>query len=355
VVALAGCTDDGGSRRAHRRRRAPHPDADAHRPPPVVRNRSEHLSRRDGPPGSHAQDAALEASRAVVPEPLPSWSSRRSTMSPPQLTAASAPWRRARCSRPARRPRRPTLLRSSPSWRRLDVEAVLAVGAVTLTPPAAVTVVPVPAGAGADALRARDRCAGSRRPPRCRRVRRPLRSARSPAPTGRPRRPRRHSPVTHPDSERTDVVDAVAPPGASAGGRRRHGRAHGVGCRSARRAGPPLPGRGGCPCSMRPAATRATTPVSGQVIASAAPEHTIALGAAFGRRTSSPVASRPRRPGCSWAAAGQLIFPQVPGLPGKKYVALYGTPGSSALGVLGSRTCPRRWPAPRGRPRSTGP
>lgn len=37
---------------------------------------------------------------------------------------------------------------------------------------------------------------------------------------------------------------------------------------------------------------------------------------------------------------GQLVFPDVPGVPHKRYVALYGTPGSRALGVLGEQDVP---------------
>ncbi|NKY41549.1 hypothetical protein HGA02_19125, partial [Cellulomonas septica] len=44
--------------------------------------------------------------------------------------------------------------------------------------------------------------------------------------------------------------------------------------------------------------------------------------------------------GVELPGGGQLVFPAVPGQPGKRYVALYGTPGTAALGVLGEQDVP---------------
>lgn len=76
------------------------------------------------------------------------------------------------------------------------------------------------------------------------------------------------------------------------------------------------------------------------VAALAGTTQVVALGSAFGDpgvlagRLAS-VATGTQLPG-----GGQLVFPAVPGLPGKKYVALYGTPGTPALGVLGEQDIP---------------
>ena len=44
--------------------------------------------------------------------------------------------------------------------------------------------------------------------------------------------------------------------------------------------------------------------------------------------------------GVELPGGGQLMFPEGPALTGKKYVALYGTPGTPALGVLGEQDVP---------------
>ena len=84
---------------------------------------------------------------------------------------------------------------------------------------------------------------------------------------------------------------------------------------------------------------RATTP-GVQAIAAAAPDHAIALGAAFGPADQLARRVATAGTGALLGGGGQLVFPQVPGVPGKKYVALYGTPGSKALGVLGEQDVP---------------
>lgn len=75
-------------------------------------------------------------------------------------------------------------------------------------------------------------------------------------------------------------------------------------------------------------------------LAKAAPTRVVALGAAFGdpERLASRVATAAT--GVLLPGGGQLVFPEVDGVPTKRYVALYGTPGSSALGVLGEQDVP---------------
>jgi hypothetical protein len=74
-----------------------------------------------------------------------------------------------------------------------------------------------------------------------------------------------------------------------------------------------------------------------EALAAAAPEHVIALGAGFGPadRLAARVASA--EGGIQLPGGGQLVFPQDLGLPGKRYVALYGSPAFPALGVLGEQ------------------
>ncbi|MFI2752506.1 hypothetical protein ACGIF2_03620 [Cellulomonas sp. P22] len=66
----------------------------------------------------------------------------------------------------------------------------------------------------------------------------------------------------------------------------------------------------------------------------------LALGSSFG--TSELVATRTAAAttGVQAPGGGQLVFPSALGTPGKRYVALYGSPGSGALGVLGEQDVP---------------
>ncbi|GIG19974.1 hypothetical protein Cch01nite_06980 [Cellulomonas chitinilytica] len=77
-----------------------------------------------------------------------------------------------------------------------------------------------------------------------------------------------------------------------------------------------------------------------QALAAHHPAHVVAVGAAFG--DPALLASRVATASSGQLApgGGQLVFPQVPGLPGKRYFALYGTPGLPALGVLGEQDVP---------------
>jgi len=86
-----------------------------------------------------------------------------------------------------------------------------------------------------------------------------------------------------------------------------------------------------------PAGDPRATSAAVEALAAAAPEHVIALGAAFGPadRLAARVASA--EAGIQLPCGGQLVFPQDLGLPGKRYVALYGSPAFPALGVLGEQ------------------
>ncbi|MFC4614279.1 hypothetical protein ACFO3K_06115 [Cellulomonas algicola] len=77
-----------------------------------------------------------------------------------------------------------------------------------------------------------------------------------------------------------------------------------------------------------------------QAFAQRRPAHVVALGDGFGApdRLAARVATAST--GVELPGGGQLVFPAVPGQPGKRYVALYGTPGTAALGVLGEQDVP---------------
>ncbi|MCC2316315.1 hypothetical protein [Cellulomonas xiejunii] len=77
-----------------------------------------------------------------------------------------------------------------------------------------------------------------------------------------------------------------------------------------------------------------------QGIATAAPSAVVAFGETFGTPEMLAARTATARAGAELPGGGQLVFPTVPGQPGKKYVALYGTPGSGALGVLGEQDVP---------------
>ncbi len=74
-----------------------------------------------------------------------------------------------------------------------------------------------------------------------------------------------------------------------------------------------------------------------EALAAAAPEHVLALGAAFGPADRLAARAASARGGTQLPGGGQLVFPQDLGLPGKRYVALYGSPAFPALGVLGEQ------------------
>ncbi|CAM5780886.1 hypothetical protein [Cellulomonas persica] len=85
-----------------------------------------------------------------------------------------------------------------------------------------------------------------------------------------------------------------------------------------------------------PRATTATV----EAVAEAAPAHVVALGAAFGPAEQLETRVATAATGVLAPGGGQLVFPEQEGVPHKRYVALYGTPGSKALGVLGEQDVP---------------
>jgi hypothetical protein len=228
---------------------------------------------------------------------------------------------------------------------RLDARAVLEIGAVTLTPPAALAVLTVPPGADAATLRAATGATfGASTPVAPGQEAAAARALTSPGPAvlvvqGAPPAPAAiPSPTTSPTSTPTPTSASALPPTRPPSAVAATVALTGVGVDPAsafatlRAAGiPVLDAPGGDP--------RATTP-GVQAIAAAAPQHVIAFGAAFGPPDLLTKRVAAARTGTLLGGGGQLVFPQVPGVPGKKYVALYGTPGSKALGVLGEQDVP---------------
>ncbi|WP_141372679.1 hypothetical protein [Cellulomonas cellasea] len=96
----------------------------------------------------------------------------------------------------------------------------------------------------------------------------------------------------------------------------------------------------GVPVTVVPGGDPRATAASVEAVAAAAPQAVLALGSAFG----TPELLAPRvasaATGVQLPGGGQLVFPTLPGQPGKRYVALYGTPGTGALGVLGEQDVP---------------
>ncbi|MDM8086587.1 hypothetical protein QUV83_17570, partial [Cellulomonas cellasea] len=66
----------------------------------------------------------------------------------------------------------------------------------------------------------------------------------------------------------------------------------------------------------------------------------LALGASFGSQEVLAQRLASVGTGVQAPGGGQLVFPTAPGVPGKRYVALYGTPGTPALGLLGEQDVP---------------
>ncbi|WP_235522317.1 hypothetical protein [Cellulomonas sp. Root137] len=290
-------------------------------------------------PAATAQDAALEASRAVfVTAPVVVVAPAEDVAA--QLTAASAGVALGA----------PVLLTTAgvdpapllAEIARLDAQAVLAVGAVPFAPPRSVAVVPVPGGADAATLRAATGARfGAPTPVAPGQEAAAVRALAAPQPAvlvvqGAPPTPTPSTASVSPTPSPTSSpsLPPTRPPAAVDGTIALTGvgvdpvaafatlRAVGI---------PVLDTPGGDP--------RATTP-GVQAIAAAAPDHAIAFGAAFGPPELLAKRLAAARTGALLGGGGQLVFPQVPGVPGKKYVALYGTPGSAALGVLGEQDVP---------------
>ncbi|MFC0708008.1 hypothetical protein [Cellulomonas uda] len=77
-----------------------------------------------------------------------------------------------------------------------------------------------------------------------------------------------------------------------------------------------------------------------RALAKAEATYVVALGAAFGPADRLAARVATAATGTLAPGGGQLVFPSVEGVPAKRYVALYGSPGSGALGVLGEQDVP---------------
>ncbi|MDM7831577.1 hypothetical protein [Cellulomonas edaphi] len=86
-----------------------------------------------------------------------------------------------------------------------------------------------------------------------------------------------------------------------------------------------------------PRATAATV----RAVAAADPQRVLALGTGFGSPATLAARIATARTGVQIPGGGQLMFPTGPGVRTKRYVALYGTPGSAALGLLGEQSVPK--------------
>lgn len=343
LLVLAGCTNDDATQR-------PTPTPSTASPTPTPTPTPTQVSAQVGAPDEAAtvlpaatpQDAALEASRALF-ETAPVVVVAQVEDVAAHLTASSA----------AVALGAPVLLTTAAAdpapvldeLTRLGAQAVLIVGAAAFTPPAGIVVVPVVPGADAAMLRTATGAAfglpAEVVPGQEAAAVRGLSSPRPAVlvvPGTVPVAPPTPTPTTSPTSTASPTppptLPRTSPPAALAG----TVALTGVGVdplaalATIRAAGVPvLDTPGGDP--------RATTP-GVQAIAAAAPDHTVALGAAFGAPDQLARRVAAARTGALLGGGGQLVFPQVPGVPGKKYVALYGTPGSKALGVLGEQDVP---------------
>ena len=72
-------------------------------------------------------------------------------------------------------------------------------------------------------------------------------------------------------------------------------------------------------------------------LGAARPSAVLALGSVFGTPELLAARVAAASTGVQLPGGGQLVFPTAPGVPGKRYVALYGTPGAPGLGVLGEQ------------------
>jgi hypothetical protein len=67
------------------------------------------------------------------------------------------------------------------------------------------------------------------------------------------------------------------------------------------------------------------------------PSAVLALGSVFGTPELLAARVATASTGVQLPGGGQLVFPTAAGMPGKRYVALYGSPGTPGLGVLGEQ------------------
>jgi hypothetical protein len=97
----------------------------------------------------------------------------------------------------------------------------------------------------------------------------------------------------------------------------------------------------GVPVVSVPSGDPRTTSTTVEAIAALAPQRVLTLGTGFGSSAALAAQVATARTGVLLPGGGQLIFPEGNGVRGKRYVALYGTPGSKALGVLGEQSVPK--------------
>jgi hypothetical protein len=72
-------------------------------------------------------------------------------------------------------------------------------------------------------------------------------------------------------------------------------------------------------------------------LGAARPSAVLALGSMFGTPELLAARVAAAATGVQLPGGGQLVFPSAAGAPGKRYVALYGSPGTPGLGVLGEQ------------------
>lgn len=159
-------------------------------------------------------------------------------------------------------------------------------------------------------------------------------AATDPGPAGRPRSSGTSSPTARASTGASTELPRVERPAAPAGALvlTDGSPTHLAALATARAAGVPV--------TVVPGGDPRATAASVEALAAAAPQAVLALGSAFG----TPELLAPRvasaATGVQLPGGGQLVFPALPGQPGKRYVALYGTPGTGALGVLGEQDVP---------------
>src|SRR5690606_22372862 len=71
-----------------------------------------------------------------------------------------------------------------------------------------------------------------------------------------------------------------------------------------------------------------------QAVAEAAPEHVVGLGPGFGEAERLTWTAATAATGVELPGGGQTVFP------GRRFVAMYGTPSFPALGILGEQPLP---------------
>lgn len=90
----------------------------------------------------------------------------------------------------------------------------------------------------------------------------------------------------------------------------------------------------GVPVVLAPGGDPGATSATVQQVAAAAPTHAVVLGTAFGDEQTVTWRVAAAATGVELPGGGQTLFP------GRLLVAMYGTPGSGALGILGEQDLP---------------